>query len=72
MTARTRLSQHDEAMDRLLTRATVNVYDVMALTGWGETTVRRAIASGDIATVRLGLRIHVLSGPLRRMLGIEN
>ena len=71
VTATNRLSRRDEATERLMTRATITVYDVMALTGWGETTVRRAIASGDIATIRLGHRIHVLSAPLRRQLGIE-
>lgn len=71
MTARTRLSRRDEATERLMSRATITAYDVMALTGWGETTVRRAIANGDIATIRLGHRIHVLSAPLRKQLGID-
>jgi hypothetical protein len=72
VTAKTRLSRRDEAMERLMSRATITAYDVMALTGWGETTVRRAIAAGDIATIRPGHRIHVLSAPLRRQLGIDD
>ncbi len=71
MTTKTRLSRHDEALHRLSSKATVNVYDAMAVLGLGEVTVRRAIANGDIATIRLGHRIHVLSAPLRKQLGID-
>lgn len=71
MTTRDRVSQYDEALMRLKTKAIVNVYDTMAVTGFGEVTVRRAIADGEIASIRLGHRIHVLSGPLMRQLGIE-
>ncbi|WP_314475159.1 DeoR family transcriptional regulator [uncultured Microbacterium sp.] len=72
MTTKTRLSRHDEALDRLNSKATVNVYDAMAVLGLGEVTVRRAIANGDIATIRLGHRIHVLSAPLRKQLGLDS
>lgn len=72
MTTKTRLSRHDEALARLNSKATINVYDAMAVLGLGEVTVRRAIENGDIATIRLGHRIHVLSAPLRRQLGIED
>lgn len=72
MTTRTtRRVAHDDALARVMTQATVNVYDAMAVLGFGEVTVRRAIENGDIATIRLGRRIHVLSAPLRRQLGID-
>lgn len=71
MTTKNRVSRHDEALARLHTKATVNVYDAMAVTGLGEVTVRRAIAQGEIASIRLGHRIHVLSAPLRKQLGID-
>lgn len=50
---------------------TVDVPTAMVLIGQGEHTVRAAIARGDIASVRIGRSIRVLTAPLRRQLGLD-
>lgn len=71
MTYADRKTPHVEAMARLRERTTVSTYDAMAILGMGEPTVREAIRRGDIASIRLGRNIRVLSAPLLRQLGIE-
>ncbi|MBW1639568.1 hypothetical protein G3H63_10870 [Microbacterium resistens] len=71
MTTATRLTDRAVAMERLREQPTITVYDTMAILGAGEVTVRRAIAEGDIDSMRVGKRIHVLSAPLKRKLGID-
>jgi hypothetical protein len=71
MTYGDRKTTHAAAMDRLREHTTVSTYEAMAILEMGEPTVREAIRRGDIASIRLGRNIRVLSAPLRRQLGIE-
>jgi excisionase family DNA binding protein len=52
----TRQVDYDQAIKELETRATVNVYVVMAVLGVGEATVRRAVKEGRLSAVKLGSR----------------
>lgn len=72
MTIRARTTPRDLAMQRLQSNATVSVYDAMSVLQMGEPTVREAIRRGDIASLRLGRNVRVLSAPLLRQLGMSD
>jgi len=61
-----------EALHRLSTHPTVDIRDTAVLLGQGEATVRKAVDSGDIATIRLGRNFRVLSEPLRKQLALSD
>lgn len=71
MTTRARITPRETAMERLRGNATVSVYDAMSVLRMGEPTVRDAIRRGDIASLRLGRNVRVLSAPLLRQLGMS-
>lgn len=68
---RSEIPPPDAAKVRVNRDATVSVYDAVALTGYGERAIRDAVKRGDIAAVRLGRNIRVLSEPLRRQFSID-
>jgi excisionase family DNA binding protein len=58
-------------MQRLLDRPTISVDNAALLLGTGRNAVYDAVRRGEIATMRVGGRILVLTAPLKRALGIE-
>ncbi|WP_022887936.1 hypothetical protein [Agromyces italicus] len=67
----TRNATADDAMQALLTQTTITPDQAARVVGQSGYTVRLAIERGDIASMRLGRNIRVLSAPLRRQLGLE-
>lgn len=66
-----RLPSIHDAQSRLATSPTVDVYDAGVLLGVGEFSVRRAIDTGELPSIRLGRNIRVPSTAVRRLLGME-
>jgi hypothetical protein len=61
----------DADMQKLLSRPTITVNDLARVLGTSRNPTYDAVNRGEFDTVRVGGRILVLTGPLRRKLGIE-
>jgi hypothetical protein len=61
-----------EQVREILTPPTTTVPKAGRVLGLSRNVAYEAAARGDIQTVRMGKRILVLTGPLRRQLGIES
>jgi excisionase family DNA binding protein len=60
----------EEALAALNSQPTITVAQAALVVGHSERTVRESIRDGDIEILRLGRNIRVLSGPLKRKLGM--
>jgi hypothetical protein len=56
----------------ILERPTCSVGDLGKLLGISKNPAYEAVKRGDFASFRTGRRIHVLTAPLRRQLGVES
>ena len=61
----------DIDIHKLLSRPTITVDDAAKVLGTGRNATYDAVHRGEIATMRVGGRILVLTAPLRKKLGIE-
>ena len=60
-----------ELIQQLHSEATVSVEVAAKVFKLGKNACYRAVAAGDIPSIRIGGRICVPTAPLRKMLGIE-
>ena len=64
--------EYRDALAAAKSAGTVGVADAMALTGHGETTIRRMVRRGELATAPGTARnVRILARPLLRQLGLE-
>ncbi len=61
----------DVDIQKMLSRPTISVDAAAKLLGTGRNATYDAVHRGEIATMRVGGRILVLTAPLRKALGIE-
>ena len=60
-----------DAVAQILARPTITVADALKVLPISRNGLYEAIRRGDIKTVKLGKKILVPTGPLRRQFGIE-
>jgi hypothetical protein len=60
-----------EEIERLLARPTVTVDQAAGILDASRNGTYESVRRGDLPSTRLGKRIFVLTGPLRRKLGLE-
>ena len=72
MATHSQIPPRDDARAKLQSNDTISILETAAVTQYGEQAIRQAVRNGDIAAIRLGRNIRVLSAPLRRQLGIED
>jgi excisionase family DNA binding protein len=58
--------------DELRSRLTITVEEAATALGIGRTAAYDAVRRGEIETVRLGRRVLVPTGPLLRLLGLDD
>jgi excisionase family DNA binding protein len=61
----------DVDIQKMLSRPTISVDAAAKLLGTGRNATYDAVHRGEIAVMRVGGRILVLTAPLRKALGIE-
>jgi hypothetical protein len=63
------VAEHE--LNQLLAQPTLTVADALKVIPLSRNSLYEAIRRGDIKTVKLGKKILVPTGPLRRQFGIE-
>jgi hypothetical protein len=70
MAAKRKLSLAE--IDRLLSQPTITADELAKLIRSSRNGAYDAIKRGEVATIRLGRKVKVLTGPLRRQLGMDS